>query len=463
MSKKKADAKNRAFRDEANTPPAPVESEPQSVPPYTEPIFNLHADPSVSLPHHLWVPALWDGVVGAQQGSHPAPLTFAGDDDKVNFHVPNGGFDQPFEASSSSHLSDQTAFGYEPMLSSAYEPLEYEAAHMESANNSPQVVEYAHLQGNGGNDFAGTPENVPVDSPTREPKGNSWTPQRCNRLGCRTNTTFKRKADYNRHMRKHTRSVSLSCPVQYCSRQGSRAFYRRDKFREHLEKAHTEDESCHCLVEGCTAGPIPLSILRLHVRGHYFSEFKRALGCGSGFHPKCELKKCKQRFYRTDLLQAHLLTHPLADRLSQLDVIKQMGLDPNTARIICPICHQNFTNSEEFVPHLEAEHLVTDSDHWLSFRKQVSEYIPGRKYIHPWEKCFIRWSFRYAAVVALCNYCGESAVSQPNSLNIDHHLAFLKASDLEEVIAVRAAILRLLPDFQSHPIFETDKRIVHRL
>jgi hypothetical protein len=377
------------------------------------------------------------------QNLNPVFLTFAGLEDQVDFPVPNGENDQPFEQNSGSYLGDYFPLEYDPTLGWAGQPLEDEARHMENPNR-----DLVHFQGDG-----------------EEPKGNIWTPKRCAWLGCRSATIFKREYEYDRHMKKHT-GVSLPCPVQYCPRQGSRAFYRSDKLREHVKNGHTENENCRCLVEGCTTAAMPLDILRIHFRGHPFDLYYRALVISEyNLRRKCELKKCKKWFQEADQLQEHLLTHCLADRLSQGDVIKQMSFDPNTARIICPVCHQDFANSSEFVPHLGVEHLVTDGDHWLSFIKQASKHLRWFASENLWQKRS-KWQFLNLVIpqeMNFCNYCGESTLSGSDPEYIDHHMTLLKkTSDLDKVIAARAAILRLLPDFADHPIFEMDKPSVHR-
>jgi len=289
---------------------------------------------------------------------------------------------------------------------------------------------------------------------------------KCKWPGCRSNKTFKRKYEYNRHMKKHTQIVSLPCPVVYCPRQGSRSFYRWDKLFDHLRTGHTEDEICRCLVDGCTAPQMPLSLLRLHARYHDVDINKHpnlATSCdflkvlrSFSMARKCDLKKCKRWFGADEAghLQEHLLRHPLEDRCSQSDVIRKMGYDPITTEIICPLCERSFADSVQFVSHLENAHLTTDSAHWLSFKRHVPADSPtATRYIWrgwenkdgPSEDCY-------------CRYCGDYASSQ-SSKWIDHHLGLLTMSN--EITVARARILRLLPTFADHPVFEADMPTVH--
>ncbi|OCK78369.1 hypothetical protein K432DRAFT_444679 [Lepidopterella palustris CBS 459.81] len=290
---------------------------------------------------------------------------------------------------------------------------------------------------------------------------------KCKWPGCRSNKTFKRKYEYNRHMKKHTRTVSLPCPVVYCPRQGSRSFYRWDKLFDHLRTGHTEDETCRCLVDGCTAPQMPLNLLRLHARYHDVDinkhpnlatscDFLKILRSFSTAR-KCDLKKCKRWLSadETGSLQEHLLRHPLDDRRSQSEVIEKMGYDPITAEIVCPLCQQHFTDSVQFAPHLETTHLTTDPAHWLSFKHHVPADSPAAaRYIwRGWE------NKEGASEDCYCRHCGDYASSQSNKW-IDHHLGLLAMSN--EIRVARPRILRLLPAFADHPVFKADMPTVHR-
>ena len=290
---------------------------------------------------------------------------------------------------------------------------------------------------------------------------------KCKWPGCRSSRTFKRKYEYNRHMKKHTRTISLPCPVVYCPRQGSRAFYRWDKLFDHLRTGHTEDEPCKCLVDGCTTTQMPLNLLRLHARHHDIDinkhpnlatsyDFLKVLRSFS-MARKCDLKKCKRWIGAdgTGYLQQHLRQHSLEDRRSQSDVIKNMGYDPTTAEIICPLCQKHFADSAQFIPHLETTHLATNSYHWLTFKRHVLADSPTTtRYIwRGWE------NKDGSSEDCYCTFCNNYASSQSSSW-IDHHLGLLVMSD--DIKAVRARILRLLPEFADHPIFETDMPTVHR-
>jgi hypothetical protein len=306
-------------------------------------------------------------------------------------------------------------------------------------------------------------QTLPITTHHDEIDGNREPSQyKCRVLGCRSKATFKRRYEYTRHMKKHT-SYRISCPIVYCPRQGNRAFYRWDKLSSHLQAGHTEDELCRCLVDGCNVTNMPLNVLRLHTRYHLITVASYPeLSASEGFQKalrtdytlrKCDLKKCKKSFQETksNAIQAHLLEHPLNERILQGDIIQKMGYDPATARIICPLCQDQYVDSSQFLIHLEAAHLMSDPHHWTSIKEQIPTIYLNQ---NTWQ---IWWGIPNIFNVS-CNYCGD-AISKSASSNINHHLDLLNMSD--EIKAARGAILRLVPRFSVHPIFEADKPTVY--
>ena len=289
---------------------------------------------------------------------------------------------------------------------------------------------------------------------------------KCTWPGCRSRTKFGRQYEYNRHMKKHTKVNTIACPVIYCHRQDSKPFYRWDKLFDHLKTGHAESELCRCLVKGCMATNLPINLLRLHATHHEIdlSEYPDLLSSHDFLKVfrsftmarKCDLKTCKKWFSATETsrIQEHILTHEETHRRRQQSVIQRMGYDPITARVRCPMCCQTFETSEEFVPHLESAHLATNYEHWLSFKQHVGSDDPAApKFI--WQ----RWTRQGgAAEESYCQHCGGFSSSQGDGW-IDHHLQLLKVSDTTKIH--RADILRLVPSFASHPVFESDLPTVH--
>jgi hypothetical protein len=94
---------------------------------------------------------------------------------------------------------------------------------------------------------------------------------------------------------------------------------------------------------------------------------------------------------------------------------------------------------------------MSDPHHWADLKEQMlSIGIVG----YVWERL---WS---VGDKDSCRYCGHlmSKSGRGGLDNVDHHLDLLNMSD--EIRAARGAILRLVPQFKSHPIFEADKPTV---
>ncbi|KAL1615934.1 hypothetical protein SLS54_008768 [Diplodia seriata] len=85
------------------------------------------------------------------------------------------------------------------------------------------------------------PTNPPMQQPQvavgiqqqQKPK-----PFQCSHPGCNSKG-FKRKYEFQRHTRKHSRSQTFPCPVAGCRfQQPSNAFYRHDKLVCHMKACH---------------------------------------------------------------------------------------------------------------------------------------------------------------------------------------------------------------------------------
>ena len=61
---------------------------------------------------------------------------------------------------------------------------------------------------------------------------------------------FDRKYELQRHMETHGNGQYF-CSAQACPRWGAKSFYRYDKLKDHMQKAHTQDTAFCCVVYGC--------------------------------------------------------------------------------------------------------------------------------------------------------------------------------------------------------------------
>lgn len=94
---------------------------------------------------------------------------------------------------------------------------------------------------------------------------------RCTWPDCRSEAMFKRKYELDRHMQKHTISKPYPCPVLHCEFSGHRAFYRKDKLRSHLRYGHHDEHIGACPMPSCGM-QLPLLILQEHCRRHSIHE-----------------------------------------------------------------------------------------------------------------------------------------------------------------------------------------------
>ncbi len=83
------------------------------------------------------------------------------------------------------------------------------------------------------NPLAGVSRNLPT-APTGPNNAIGYV---CTHPGCNWTKPFKRKADLERHGRKH-RLPELDCAVDGCDRKGPRGFRRQDKLRVHQRTKH---------------------------------------------------------------------------------------------------------------------------------------------------------------------------------------------------------------------------------
>jgi hypothetical protein len=284
---------------------------------------------------------------------------------------------------------------------------------------------------------------------------------KCDFLGCHSRATFKRKYELQRHMKKHERKETYPCPAIDCDRKGSRSFYRVDKLSHHLRTGHGDNDSYLCPLAKCLTNPMSFDEMKLHASSHV-REHNPVVGCFLKIptsQRQCMLKNCLKRLNILEM-QSHLLDHTMNERLREATVIRQMGYDAETVKVICPLCKLLLGNHEEFAAHLQSVHLITDSAHLAKFQKSVANTIPYSFFLNDliWETWRV-WHHHVDTLESmLCPTCGQPALARSQlalagQLNeIDHHLQLLVKPD--EIRPYRGDILRLFPRFGSHPVFD---------
>ena len=294
---------------------------------------------------------------------------------------------------------------------------------------------------------------------SRKPRDGSAL--KCDFPGCHSRATFKRKYELQRHMKKHERKVMYPCPAIDCDRKESRSFYRSDKLVHHLGTGHGDNDSYVCPLAGCLTYPMSFDEIKLHARNHgrECNSVVETLQRIPGSQRQCMLKNCLKRL-NVWMMQRHLLDHTINERLEEAAVIQQMGYDAETVKVICPLCELLLHDHGEFAAHLQSVHLTTDSAHLTKFQESVANIIYKNGYQrdviwYPW------WVERGCDTIKsmVCPTCGQPASTQVD--RIDHHLQLLP--DQNGVRPYRWDILRLCPDFGTHPVFDDVRAVVFKV
>ncbi|OCL08970.1 hypothetical protein AOQ84DRAFT_30485 [Glonium stellatum] len=287
--------------------------------------------------------------------------------------------------------------------------------------------------------------------------------RRCDFPGCRSKKTFKRNYELQRHRKKHDRAETFDCPAVNCKYRGSKAFYRPDKLKAHVDAAHDENTMFACPIAGCLSARTAVSrnILALHIRNHdhgackpYWSHFKALENCDKS--RSCPVEGCTQKL-DIDSLQEHIMQHGEDERKASHIGITIGGFDPSTAFITCPFldCQIRSQNLTAFHGHIN-EHTISDIDHFTAWRDGISPRMTDNS--APWQI----WVIARADSNIVCPICNTNAEFEWDSLrrSVSHQLSLLKPP--KELYQYREQILSLYPDFSTHPVFDDVMPAIHR-
>jgi hypothetical protein len=258
-------------------------------------------------------------------------------------------------------------------------------------------------------------------------------------------------------MKKHTRKETFDCPAVNCKYRGTKAFYRSDKLKAHVNAAHDEQTLFACPVAGCLSARAPLSgaILAVHIRNHdngscepYWDYFKALEDCGGS--RTCPIGSCLKKLCR-DSLQEHVLQHTEAERTAFRTEIAAAGLDHRNGYIICPVpsCQIRLPHLPAFRDHF-IDHIASNPNHLRTWMDKVSSLVRGDP--HPWQE----WWAEGGNFGSVCPTCGEVTIGGRST----HQLDLLK--DLKGLHGCKEQILQLYPGFGSNPIFDDVMPVVHR-
>lgn len=329
------------------------------------------------------------------------------------------------------------------------------------------------------------PENASITAfQTRTKSAWNCLYKECSHLG-----TFRRRYELNRHIRvRHEGGKSFSCPYRGCFKgRHAPSFARPDKLTAHIRAVHHRQagQSLICPAENCVAPPLELDLLGMHIKKRhlgiaYSLESLRALAnAASPEYWHCPLWNCGVAIRLPSVL-THLLGHSpgelesIADELLSVNYVLVRGSTPVFAtpewagqhldstriagvRVLCPVCALECDDHAAFESHIDEVHLVhrNKQRHFRSWRDYAREHNIWRKgeTLKPWTKWEPRRAWKriqcpscdfYQPVLRIDRYYRYKKV-------VDHHIGML--ADPEEIKPYRRDILKLYPDFATHPIW----------
>ena len=320
---------------------------------------------------------------------------------------------------------------------------------------------------------------------------------KCEFQDCTHEGTFPRKWELERHIkaRHSVGSGSFVCRAEGCfDKQLPRAFTRSDKLTSHIKAVHTRDTVfTSCPVDRCDFGRCTLETLGVHIaRAHKDWEAGRAVFNASPCKVrKCPLWRCGRHVKSRDLPGHVAKQHAKDDILAAIPELEheglvvlstsdssqqghaQSGLD---ITVQCPVCNTTSDDVDGFIAHFWDCHLFLagsgGADHFESWKSRLVEVTTkwdqhGRiNGLPPWAHLddFIV-GFRDRMDNFQCSSCllsfegfrFDRTESQPAASKAisAHHLSLLRpeAEVIAELYPHRMQILRLYPEFASHPVF----------
>jgi hypothetical protein len=304
-------------------------------------------------------------------------------------------------------------------------------------------------------------------------------------IDCEDEITFSRKSDSDRHRRlKHAHGDRLRfvCSAQGCFRgQAPWSFARSDKLTSHIKNTHNLDTIfSHCPVKHCSYGPCTLEVLGVHIQHMHrtHKESRGVLNATSCKALRCPLWRCRKHVSAKKLLN-HVASHAKEDieaakpnlELSGLLVHLTRGYNV-TIQVVCPVCHTVCADIENFTRHLATSHLYTPQsgsqehfEKWQAYLGQdrpqyafqpIDIRVPWSSlrgvYVHSEDHAFACPSCPFS-VAGVGGY-GPDQEDKKRAIN-EHHLSLLRpeAEVVKELYPYRMQILRLWPEFVTHPVF----------
>jgi hypothetical protein len=230
-----------------------------------------------------------------------------------------------------------------------------------------------------------------------------------------------------------------------------------------------------CPAKDCGTGPLPLDVLGAHVQRahpHCVAEARSILNTTTARRRKCPLSGCNNRLLSLDTFIVHLQRHEaedvhaarsnwcfesLAFNFAFVSGTVDAAVTGITIGIACPACSTITSTFEQFRLHLWSSHLLLNSsqgvEHFLAWRDALTQIRGAFSGIDPWENSMLH--HRHTIQCPQCMHSASGSSFSSTGLGTQHP-GLMKPLDqiVLELGPVRMQILRLYPEFLTHPIFD---------
>jgi hypothetical protein len=303
----------------------------------------------------------------------------------------------------------------------------------------------------------------------------------CEHPGCKHEGVFTRQYELDRNVEtKHGHYKPYHCGAINCfNKTLPWTFSRSDKLADHIRaKHHREVLFADCPADSCNIGPRTLEALAVHIRIAHPAlqdEARAILSVALGKKRKCPWWQCAKHI-PSDALMTHLESHdPDEIRAAQSSLyleglaltngvveVTGQGQWP-TIEVVCPVCQTSSPNFEHFARHLWMSHLFLDPangiDHFFQWKAALKHQVRQTRRADvtgmlPWTVLMTKEHHKETKQFG-CPRCAFVANAYSDRLVFDHHLTMLRPQEevIAELFPVRFQILRLYPEFASHPVF----------
>jgi hypothetical protein len=318
--------------------------------------------------------------------------------------------------------------------------------------------------------------------------------------------TFPRTWELKRRIetKHHVGAKAFLCRAERCLNKQLQlpwTFVRSDKLTAHIKATHDRDTIfAGCPINGCDFGRCTLETLGIHIKR---SHTRCEEGCAVLNASTCKVRKCPLwqcgKHLKAHELPGHVAGHAKDDVLAARSGLEPEGLivtiAPGPAQtdhskcglvvaVSCPICDTMCGDSDDFTTHLWATHLFPakssgvahfvawrstwaanvrkeNANAWACLRELVRADINNVK---PWTVLKRNPNYMTKVETIRCPSCllSFSGLNRPASVRranmkavSAHHLSLLRpeADIIAELYPHRLQILRLYPEFVSHPVF----------